>query len=354
MSPIAQRIVRSWSSRGPLALALWPMSALMGLLVALRRLAYQSGLMRPLSVGLPVLVVGNRVVGGAGKTPATIAIVQHLQRQGWHPGVLSRGYKRSTDAAPLTLIDAGSATGLSAAEVGDEPLLIWRRTQAPVMVGRDRVAGGQTLRQRHPQIDVLVCDDGLQHLRLARQIEVVVFDDRGAGNGWLLPAGPLREPIAPSAPRTLVVPPIVLYNAGQATTPLQGHLAHRGMRPMQPLAQWWSGQSQAGDISAQPPKAGAWAIAGIAHPPKFFDQLRALGYGIHPVSCDDHDPYTVLPWPQGIADVIVTEKDAIKLSPERMQRERPGTRVWVAALDFTPDTGFWQALDQALARLPRP
>jgi len=356
MSPVAQRIVRSWSSRGPLALLLWPVSALMGLLVGLRRLAYRLGLMRAESPGLPVLVVGNRVVGGAGKTPTTIAIVQHLQAQGWHPGVLSRGYKRASDAEPFTLIDASSAAALSAADVGDEPLLIWRRTQVPVMVGRDGVAGGQGLGQRPPGIDILVCDDGLQHLKLARQIEVVVFDERGSGNGWLLPAGPLREPIDVAGPASLVAPPIVLYNAAQATTPLPGHLAQRSMAPMQPLADWWtaSSGSDATGPADQAPKAGAWAIAGIAHPPKFFAQLQALGYGIHPVPCADHDPYDTLPWPEGIADVIVTEKDAVKLPLDRVRRERPATRVWVAALDFRPDTAFWRALDAALARLPRP
>ena len=325
---------------------------LMSLLVGLRRRLYHSGLIKSLSPGLPVLVVGNRVAGGAGKTPTTIAIVQHLQSQGWHPGVLSRGYKRAANAPALTLIDAASASGLSAADVGDEPLLIWRRTQAPVMVGRDRVAGGQALRQAFPAINILVCDDGLQHLRLQRQIEVVVFDDRGQGNGWLLPAGPLREPIAPTAPSALVAQPIVLYNAPRPTTPLKGHLAERRMAAFQPLTAWWSGQA-ATDATDQPPRQGAWAVAGLAHPPKFFKQLKDLGFDTHEVACADHDPYTTLPWPQGTADVIVTEKDAVKLTPERLRQERPGTQVWVAALDFRPDAGFWQALDAALARLPR-
>jgi tetraacyldisaccharide 4'-kinase len=352
MASITQRIVRSWSSRGTLPILLWPVSALMWMLVTLRRQAYRLGLLKAQSPGLPVLVVGNRIVGGAGKTPTTIAIVQHLLQLGWQPGVLTRGYKRAANAPPFTLIDQSSADRLSAADVGDEPLLIWRRTHAPVMVGRDRVAGGHALRQACPGVNILVCDDGLQHLRLARQIEVVVFDERGAGNGWLLPAGPMREPISPSAPESLVSPPIVLYNAAQPTTPLKGHLAHRGMSPMQALGEWWSGLS--GDAGSQPPRDGAWAVAGIAHPPKFFAQLATMGFNTRPVACDDHDPYTTLPWPEGIAHVIVTEKDAVKMKPERVSQERPGTQVWVAALDFRPDTGFWQAIDSALARLPRP
>lgn len=350
-SSITQRIVRSWSTRGPLPCLLWPMSALMALVVAARRAAYFRGWLHSESTGLPVLVVGNRIAGGAGKTPATIAIVQHLRQQGWHPGVLTRGYKRAKDAAALTLIDRASAGQLQASDVGDEPLLIWRRTQVPVMVGRDRVAGGQALRQAHPDIDILVCDDGLQHLRLQRQIEVVVFDERGAGNGWLLPAGPLREPVAPTAPASLVAEPIVLYNSARPSTPLAGHLAQRTMAAPQPLNPWWSGQPPGTD---EPPREGAWAVAGIAHPPKFFAQLTAMGFNTRHVPCDDHDPYATLPWPQQVTDVIVTEKDAVKMSPERVRRERPATQVWVAALDFKPEPGFWRTLDSALARLPRP
>ncbi|MDE2402742.1 MAG: tetraacyldisaccharide 4'-kinase [Burkholderiales bacterium] len=349
MPSLAKRIVQSWASRGLLAWTLRPLGALMGLLVCLRRMAYQTGLLQAQSPGLPVVVVGNRVVGGAGKTPTTIAIVQHLQNQGWRPGVLSRGYRRAKSASQSTLIDTNSAPGLNAADVGDEPLLIWRRTQAPAMVGPDRVAAGRSLRQQHPDVNILVCDDGLQHLRLERQVEIVVFDERGAGNGWLLPAGPLREPIAPPPPRSLVAAPIVLYNAAAVSTPLAGYLGRRSMSPLKTLVQWWSGLPY--EAGQAPPRQGAWAIAGISHPPKFFDQLRAMGFDCHAVARGDHDPYTTLPWPEGVAHVIVTEKDAVKLSPERLSRERPGTQVWVAALDFNPEVGFWRAFDAALARL---
>ncbi|MES2088765.1 MAG: tetraacyldisaccharide 4'-kinase [Pseudomonadota bacterium] len=350
MPSARELIVQSWASRGPLALALWPLSLVMGCLVGLRRTAYRWGLLHDQSPGLPVLVVGNRVVGGAGKTPTTVAIVQYLQHQGWTPGVLSRGYKQSASAAPLTLIDQASAHRLTAAEVGDEPLLIWRRTQAPLMVGRDRVAGGVELRKHHPQVDILICDDGLQHLRLKRQIEVVVFDERGAGNGWLLPAGPLRESIHAPAPSSLVAPPIVIYNASKASSVVPGYLGHRHLAPWKTLEQWWD--NAPADPTAQPPQQGCWAVAGIAHPPKFFTQLQSLGWSTHPVACADHDPYTTLPWPLGITNVILTEKDAIKLSLDRVHRERPGTQVWVAALDFSPEPGFWQTLDHALKQLP--
>lgn len=357
MSRMADQLIASWSSRGLLPILLLPLAALMGVLVWLRRQAYARGWLTSASPGLPVLVIGNRIVGGAGKTPATIAIIRHLQDQGWRPGILSRGYRRnSSQAQELTLIDQHTASTLAAGDIGDEPALLWRRTQAPMMIGRDRVAAGRALKESHPDINILVCDDGLQHLALQREIEVVVFDERGAGNGWLLPAGPLREPIAPKAPAALVSPPIVLYNANAPSTPLPGHTARRHLSRMQPLQQWWSSHADTPPPrQAEPPRTDVWAVAGIAHPPKFFDQLRQQGFDIHPVPCADHASYeTELPWPPEARHVIVTEKDAVKLPPERVARLRPQTQVWVSALDLQPDTSFWQELDAALACLPRP
>lgn len=358
MGSFADRLVQSWGQRRALNRMLWPVSALLGLLVQARRRLYALGLVRSQSAGLPVLVVGNRIVGGAGKTPATIAIVQHLQARGWQPGVLTRGYHRDSRAPAQVLLDAQHAQ-LSAREVGDEPLLIWRRTQAPVMVGADRLAGARTLRKAHPEVNLLVCDDGLQHLRLQRQIEVVVFDERGAGNGWLMPAGPLREPLETPAPAGLVAPPVVLYNAVQPSTALPGHLARRQLAPWQTLQQWWqAGLGPLGEPAAvgaiEGPPAGAWAVAGLAHPHKFFAQLRALGLDIVECPCPDHESFEDLPWPLEVRHVIVTEKDAVKLDPARMAAQRPNTQVWVAALDFHPEASFWAALDTALAALPPP
>lgn len=359
MPGLTDRLVSSWSRRGALAWSLLPVAGLMWLVVWLRRQAFRFGALPSQSVGLPVVVVGNRIVGGAGKTPTSIAIIKHLQSAGWHPGVLSRGYRRQkTAAGELTLLDQHTAGQLDASLVGDEPLLIWRRTQAPMMIGRDRVRAGKALKESHPGVDILVCDDGLQHLRLHRDIEVIVFDERGAGNGWLLPAGPLREPLHSPESEGLAGPPLVLYNANRPSTALPGFCAARRLGRMVPLADWWhpKPKSMDGKSTDEPPTSGAWAVAGIAHPPKFFDQLAQQGFEIHPVPCPDHADYAAeLPWPPSVHDVIVTEKDAIKLHPERVAAERPLTRVWVATLDFEPDTGFWGALDFALSRLtPRP
>jgi tetraacyldisaccharide 4'-kinase len=364
LSPLAKTLTQAWLHRGPLACALWPLSLLMGLLVSMRRFAFHHGWLTSVRLPVPVIVVGNRVVGGAGKTPTTIALLQYLQAQGWRPGVLSRGYKASSVDGLPTLIDQASAAHMSAQATGDEPLLIWRRTQVPVMVGRDRAQGGQALLAAHADIDILVCDDGLQHLRLQRDLELIVFDERGSGNGWLLPAGPLREPVRVPPPPQLKAPPIVLYNARAASTDLPGHLAARHVASLCPLADWWQGRapSHAFDAAAQSAAGSStnasarqvWALAGIAHPERFFEALRAQGLVFQSLPLDDHADFSVLPWPAETTDLIVTEKDAVKLTPERIQAERPGCSVWVSALDLRPAASLWAELDAGLARLPRP
>ncbi len=334
-------LTRTWLGRGVLARALWPLSVVYGGVIGLRRLAYRCGWLRNERIACPVVVVGNRVAGGAGKTPTVISLVRHLQMRGWRPGVISRGHGRSdSEAQPV------SATATAEA-VGDEPLLMRLRTGVPVVVGRDRVAAARALLAAHPEVDLLLADDGLQHLRLARDVEVLVFDVRGAGNGWLLPAGPLREPInAPAAGQR-----IVLYNAPAATTPLPGFTAQRALGGAVELSAWWRGEPASAAAWASLQARPVLACAGIAQPQRFFEQLRALDLTVTGLALADHEAYADLPWPVAAADVVVTEKDAVKLLPQRVARERPGTRVWVAPLDFVPEPGFFQALDQALAAL---
>ncbi|MFT3857339.1 MAG: tetraacyldisaccharide 4'-kinase [Aquabacterium sp.] len=353
---LASHLASAWMRRGPLACALWPLSMLMRGIVAARRAAYHRGWLSSVRLPVPVLVVGNRVAGGAGKTPTTMALLSHLQSQGWHPGVLTRGYKAlATEGGASLLIDDRNGAELDGRTTGDEPLLIWRRTRVPIMVARDRAAGGHALLKAHPEVDVLVCDDGLQHLRLQRDLEIIVFDERGQGNGWLLPAGPLREPIDAAPPAGLVTPPIVLYNAAHTSTSLPGHLARRGMAPLLELAAWWAGRPATGASRRAPPQAGdtVGALAGIAHPQRFFDALTAMGLNVRGIPLDDHADFTTLPWPEDVRQLIVTEKDAVKLPPDRIARERPRTTVWVAALDFAPEPSFWNAVDAALASLRR-
>jgi tetraacyldisaccharide 4'-kinase len=212
-----QGLQRAWLARAWPAWGWLPVAVVFGALVALRRLAFRTGLLRSIRLGVPVVVVGNLVAGGAGKTPTVLAIVAWLRARGHTPGIVSRGHGRLDGG----VLDVQRTTPASAC--GDEPLLLRLRSGAPVCVGRDRVAAGQALRRLHPQVDVIVSDDGLQHLRLARDVQVIVFDERGAGNGWLLPAGPLREPLP------VEVPPrsLVLYNAARPSTALPGWTARR-------------------------------------------------------------------------------------------------------------------------------
>ncbi|WP_295645545.1 tetraacyldisaccharide 4'-kinase [uncultured Methylibium sp.] len=334
-------LTRAWLARGALACLLWPLSVVYGTVIGLRRLAYRSGWLRTERVGRPVVVIGNRIAGGAGKTPTVVALALHLQSRGWRPGVVSRGHGRS--ARQVQHVDAGAA----ALAVGDEPLLLRLRTGVPVVVGRDRIAAARSLLAAHPEVDVLLADDGLQHLRLARDIEVLVFDARGAGNGWLLPAGPLREPVdAPAAGRR-----IVLYNAAAPSTPLSGFTARRELAGAVELSAWWRGEAADAATWSSLRHRPVVACAGIAQPQRFFEQLRAHGLTISELALPDHEPYADLPWPTQAPDVVITEKDAVKLQPQRMARERPGTRVWVAPLDFGPEPGFFDALDEALATL---
>ena len=304
-----------WRPRASwLARLLTPLSALYGFLS--RHFAAPAG--TPLPV--PVLVVGNVIAGGAGKTPAVIALVQALQAAGRRPGVVSRGYGRRGDGVREV------RDGDRAEQVGDEPLVIRRRCGVPVWVGRQRRAAALALCQAHPAVDVIIADDGLQHSALPRQAELVLFDERGAGNGRLLPAGPLREPW----PGERSPMRRVLYGAGAASTPVPGALGRRTLGRAWPLAAWHSGDSSAAQELAALRGRPLLAVAGLAAPEKFFAMLEAEGLSITRCPLPDHHAYASLPWPEGTADVVTTEKDAVKL----VARALHGTRVWVLPLDL--------------------
>ena len=307
-----------------------PLSGLYGLLLGLNGWFRRTLRADPQALPVPVLVVGNLVVGGAGKTPTVVAIVQALQRRGHRPGVISRGHGRASGAADNGIQEVLPTTPVERA--GDEPVLIQSRCGVPVWVGARRAAVAAALCRAHPEVDVLVSDDGLQHHALLRQAELVVFDERGAGNGFLLPAGPLRQPL----PAALAVETRVLYTAGRQTTHLSGSLAQRSIDTAWPLAAWKAGLTTPG--SAVPLSAlqgqKLLAVAGMAAPEKFFGMLQAAGLDIQRMPLPDHHAYSTLPWPSDTLAVITTEKDAVKLDPQRMG----ATAVWVVPLNLVlPD-----------------
>ncbi|MCW7537765.1 tetraacyldisaccharide 4'-kinase [Aquabacterium sp. A7-Y] len=326
-----QRIEAAWLARGPLACALLPVTALYAALVLLRRALFALGLLHREALPVPVIVVGNVIAGGAGKTPTTIAVVQHLRRRGEHPAIVSRGYGR--ESFDITFVTPHSRVR----EVGDEPLLMCLRTGVPVAVSADRVEAARALLTCHPETTVIVCDDGLQHLRLARDIEVLVFDERGTGNGWWLPAGPLRESAGRRAD-------LVLYNAPAASTARPGYLARRRLGEAVPLARWRQGAERGLPLASLVARR-VLAVAAVAHPQRFFGMLKAEGLAIERCPLPDHHDYAKQPpwtgWPGEV--VLVTEKDAVKL------RDCDDPRVHVVALDFAPEAAFFAALDALLA-----
>ena len=341
---------QAWAQhRGWTARLLWPMSQLLAAINAARRLGYSQGWLRTEQLPVPVIVVGNVVAGGAGKTPTVIALVRHLQRQGWRPGVVSRGYGRASEA----LTPVGATT--TPAEAGDEPLLIQQITGVPVCVARQRADAGRALLAQHPTVNLIVCDDGLQHLAMGRDLSIAVFDERGIGNGWLLPAGLLREPWPPSTgsrhrPDLLLVqrreeaPAIELASDGIPKFGAQRRLANE----IHNLA---GARAALTSLRDQP----LTALAGIARPSAFFSMLRERGLTVaeeaplhdHADEASYRDRLSRLNGP-----VICTEKDAVKLSA-LLAHEAPALRqrIWVAPLELQPEPGFFAAVDAALIPL---
>lgn len=337
--------------RGGLARLLWPVAVLYGLLVRLRLALYRAGWLHGERLPVPVVVIGNVVVGGAGKTPTVIALVRHLRERGWQPGVVSRGYGRTDRSVREVLHDT------PAAACGDEPALIRASTGVPVFVATRRADAGRALLQAHPEVDLLVCDDGLQHLALARDLGVVVFDDRGCGNGWLLPAGLLREPWPP-APWHPAPPGLALCQQGHgrpAACPPVGKLPVFGARrKLSDLARGLRDERVA--LSELARRGPLHAMAGIARPEVFFDMLRDQGLPLQRcVTLPDHAGADSLlaqlaGAPAG-STWLCTEKDAVKLFPALVHAPTLPVTVYSVPLELEVDAGLFAAID---ARLPRP
>lgn len=299
--------------RGWPACALFPFSLLFRTLSIARRGLYAAGLLPTTKLPVPVIVVGNIFIGGTGKTPLTIWLVDALRQAGYVPGVISRGYGAAAEAPRMV----GAAS--SPVEAGDEPLLIARRAQCPVVVGRQRVAAAQALLAAHPQVDVIVADDGLQHYALGRAIEIVLFDGRGGGNGWMLPAGPLREPMDRRRDFTVVNgllrPPGIPEDAIHME--LAGEVAQSLAEPARQMP-----------LSAIPSAARIAAAAGIGNPSRFFTMLHERGLRFAEIPLPDHYDYSANPFANLPADIIlITEKDAVKCGQIDILKNDP--RLWV-------------------------
>lgn len=289
-------IAKIWSGESPLWLLLLPLSWLYGLVSGLIRLCYQIGLKKAWRAPCPVVVVGNLTAGGNGKTPVVIWLVEQLQRQGIRVGVVSRGYGGKAESYPL-LLDADSTT----AQAGDEPVLIYQRTGAPVAVSPVRVDAVKALLAAH-DLQLVVTDDGLQHYRLARDKEIVVIDGvRRFGNGWWLPAGPMRE----RASRLRSVDARIV-NGGE---PQAGEIPMT-LRPGEAVNLL---THQRLPVSAL---QNVVAMAGIGHPPRFFATLNECGLQpVRTVALADHKALTeadVRALVEPGQQLIMTEKDAVK------------------------------------------
>jgi tetraacyldisaccharide 4'-kinase len=310
--------LREWQRNSPWQLLLRPVSWLFRLIVAFRRALFRSGLLAAHRLPVATIVVGNITVGGTGKTPLVLAIVDHLTRVGRRCGIVTRGYvpRGAPDHSAFVIHVVPHQVAVPIAS--DEAMLLANRSGVPVYAGRDRAEAGRTLLRDHPAVDTIVCDDGLQHYALARDIEIAVIDvARGFGNGGMLPAGPLREPAsrlasvdaivlhtsAPgtaetgNAPRTEGVPHVTMRLGNEAFVQLQGHR-------IQTVAQMLAACAGRRIV----------AVAGTGNPQRFFDHLARLGFTLQATTAfPDHHPYRAADIAVSDADIVLmTEKDAVK------------------------------------------
>lgn len=317
---------RAWYRSGlhPLLLLLLPLHVLFVALSTVRRWLYRIGVLATYRAPVPVIVVGNISVGGTGKTPVTEALVQWLKQQGYSPAIISRGYGAQ---GPFPQIVTTTATAQS---VGDEPKLLAQRTGVPLAVSPNRQHAIELILQTFPATDIILSDDGLQHYRLARDIEIAVVDgQRGLGNGWRLPLGPLREPAARLRQVDLVV------QNGQSK---QNYGWSFSLKP-----QGW--KRVVDDVAVEQPQGDSVAIAGIGHPQRFFETLKQQQFTLKRcIEFADHHPFQAADFDsiESSLNVLMTEKDAAKC---RAFAQDNWFYLPVSA-EFSDE--FWQQLQQRL------
>ncbi|WP_020652554.1 tetraacyldisaccharide 4'-kinase [Massilia niastensis] len=326
-SHLETTLTRAWLRRGILAWTLLPLALLFRMLAATRALLFRAGVLKSERLPVPVVVVGNIFIGGTGKTPLTIWLARALRAAGLRPGVISRGHG-GKESAPRDVLPSSDPR-----EVGDEPLLIAARAACPVVVGRRRAEAGRALLAAHPEVNVLIADDGLQHYALARDVEIVLFDGRGVGNGWTLPAGPLRE--APSRRRDFTV-----VNAPAITAALADAVGGRPYRMQLEggLAEPLSGAGSPVPLAALAGKRLV-ASAGIGNPGRFFAMLRGHGLDFAELPLPDHHDFLDQPFAALDADVIlITEKDAVKC--RQLDNLKDDPRLWVVPVTAQLDAAL--------------
>lgn len=333
----AQRIASGWpqwwTQRDWMARLLLPLACVFSFVAGLRRLLYAKGLKPTWHAPVPVIVIGNLTVGGTGKTPLVLAIAQQLRASGWHPGIVSRGYgRKGSTATPLEVDpDADPVT------TGDEPLLLRRLADCPVWIGHRRPAAAQALLRSHPEVDVLLSDDGLQHLALGRDVELVVTDLRGPGNGWLLPAGPLREPWTRRRDATLGPPASLTGTSSSVDAEAPRFALQRELGMVRQVET--SQQLSLQDFLAQHAGQALAAAAGIGHPEQFFGMLRQAGaHLVATLALPDHHSFDADPFAPILADIVlITEKDALKCRGPTTRLDR----LWAVGLQLEADPAFF-------------
>lgn len=323
-------IERHWQTRTALAVALYPLSMLFRAIVAVRASLYRLGVLKTVRPPVPVVIVGNVTVGGTGKTPLVLWLAAYLRERGWHPGIVSRGY-RSRVAAPRAVTPADDAV-----TCGDEPILLAQRSGCPVWIGADRAAVACALLAAHPQCNIIVADDGLQHYALARDFEIAVIDtQRGLGNCWLMPAGPLREP-----PCRLASVDAIVANGDAGG--VDAEAVRRVKRPL--YAMRLEGRVLCNLLNpehrvnpSQLQHLEVHAVAGIGNPQRFFAHLQELGLNFTAHPFPDHHQYRPGDLAFETAEAIVmTEKDAVKCRAFATERH------WVLPVDAVIEPALGQ------------
>lgn len=326
----AIRLLEAWYRGHPALVLLRPLEALFRCIVQRRRERFLRGEGDIYRAPVPVLVVGNITIGGTGKTPLILWLIQACRRRGLRVGVVSRGYGAKPPYLPWWV-----AADQSAEQAGDEPLLIVQRSGVPLVIDPDRPKAVQALLEAQP-LDLILCDDGLQHYRLARDLELVLIDAaRGLGNGLCLPAGPLREPV-----ERLDSVDAILYN-GAGVDPPGGYAF-----TLQPSALVHLASGERRPLDHFPPGTALHALAGIGNPRRFFATLEALHWRPIPHAFADHARYRAeqLRFSPALP-VVMTEKDAVKC------RAFAPADCWYLAVDAVPSPAFADWFDAALVRL---